>query len=202
MTEKLDHGDPLQGESIADLGTTEVLGKKLFVSRWKWHGARGEQIIFSEKKGFVPQGSWKWASVKYRPLTDTDIVFSGISIPSELHGGGNFFFRHFLSDMEKKGKKVVGTDVIRKPIIAQMLVRAGWIPESSAHVVEILPRSKYADDGLPQVHAVNNNVRNSSKSKDFFKVVDPREVERTYPMTNPDISNVAILTRYFPPKAV
>jgi hypothetical protein len=200
MNEEADFGELQQGEEIENLGTLEIQGKTLHVSRWKWHGTRGEQLIFSEKQGFVPKGTWRWASVKYRLVEDNNLVFSGISVPETLRGAGTDFFNFFLRDCKAKGKKLVGSDVIRKPIVAQMLLRAGWKPESTAYMAEILPRSKYEESGIPKVHAVDSNIPSSAKWKDFYSLEDAAEVQRKYPSTDPSISNVALFTRYLPPE--
>ncbi len=136
---------------------------------------------------------------------DDQIVFLGITLEKLRRGSGlsEVLLETFFSFVKEMRLKFEETGLIHKPVIAKILKKNGFIPESDDVVIEILPQPENSSLEVPQVRIVRNKIngkkkRTSGSNPDFYEVV-PRDQAMNYPLTT-DSALVELHTRFIPPE--
>jgi len=136
---------------------------------------------------------------------DDGVMFLGMSVARRLRGNqlGVSLVNFFRNSMEQRGIPITRTGNIYKPIIALTLSRAGFMPISRDVLVEILPKPAGDESEIPKVNLVSTLIPptelvDRSESGMFFDIVPPDVVEKSYPITGPEMT-VAIHTPYHMP---
>lgn len=122
---------------------------------------------------------------------DGDAIFTGISIGKRIRGTGvgAMVFRHTVEYLEDNGFYVARTARIRKPLVALMLGREGWRPESIRCEAEVLP-DVILEPRVPTIRFVANclpadQMKERSAHGPFYHVapdflVQDRSVDREH----------------------
>lgn len=135
--------------------------------------------------------------IKYTKSRENDprVRLAGFEVPEDMRGQklGLSLYEYFRNGLEAKGLIFDGTELIRKPSIARLMLELGLKPESTAIVAEVLPREIWADENTPSVIIRKGREQERHKRRQsnrgnyrFYDVVEaegiPVDVDKVVPL--------------------
>lgn len=142
--------------------------------------------------------------VAFRSREDRSILLGALVTAKRRNSGlAAALFAHTMNMLLSEGRPVVGTGIIRKPIIALVLSRMGFTPDSDSAIAQILPVSGVSPEEVPRVVWVKDAVppaeRINCSNGRFYHEISSIAASTLCPVYLDERTQVALHTTYTAP---